>query len=186
MLPVTSVAMNGTRISEHRLQPSRNPPILVPPQTNIWTLLNSRADRALFSISMLFGLLLKCLRTLMRLLYNLLTFSSHNFRCNCSSYGTSCYMSGKGAEWRLDSIYFLHFLLGRKVVGTGISTYTHRVIRTLNCQMKNLLTIKPLNCGTLEYMRKLWQYGTRVNTFCSYRALRIICYCFFCSLEQIG
>lgn len=77
MLPVTCMSMNGTRISEHYLQPSRNPPILVPLQTNTWTLLNSGADRALFSISVLFGLLLKCLRTMMRLLYHLLTFSSH-------------------------------------------------------------------------------------------------------------
>ena len=77
MLPVTCMSMNGTRISEHYLQPSRNPPILVPLQTNIWTLLNLGADRALFSISVLFGLLLKCLRTMMRLLYHLLTFSSH-------------------------------------------------------------------------------------------------------------
>lgn len=66
MLPVTSVSINWTWISEHYLQPSRNPSIPVPPQTNIWTLLNSRAERILFGISVLFELLQKCLKTLKR------------------------------------------------------------------------------------------------------------------------
>ena len=157
MLPVTSVSINWTWISEHYLQPSRNPSILVPPQTNIWTLLNSRAERILFGISVLFELLQKCLKTLKRLLYNFLTFSWHSFWCSCSSYGTWCYMVQTANEWRLDSLLFFQILLDG---GTRIFTYTYKVIRTLNYQMKNLLiTIKLLDHGTIEETLAIWHLG---------------------------
>lgn len=131
MLPVTSVSINWTWISEHYLQELRNP------YRNSY-------------------------RSPWKLWWDYYTISWH-FHHTVSDVAVllivrdatwhSCWMEA----WFL---FFPHLLLGRRVGGRGIFTYTHEVIRTLNYQKKNLLiTIKLLNNGTIEKTLAIWHQG---------------------------
>ena len=80
-------------------------------------------------------------------------FIAHSFTYSCSSYVARYYVWRTVAEWKLGSIFFFQFSLSSKLGNTRISTDTHRVIRTLHYQTKDLhLNIKPLNWGTLEHI----------------------------------
>ena len=69
MLPVTSVSINWTWISEHYLQEPRNSPILVPPQTNIWTIQELKGPCLAFPCS------LSCYRSVWKLWWDYYTIS---------------------------------------------------------------------------------------------------------------